>query len=220
MRIQAVRAERVTKRFDATMVLRGVDLEIVPGRLTLLEGANGSGKSTLLGVLAGTVRPDGGTVSSPPAEGIEARARVGLVSHETLAYGELTGRANVELAASFHGLDPAVAWEQVRERFELGSFAERKVRTNSRGQKQRVALARALVHAPDIVLLDEPTTGLDPVGVERLLKVLEEEVAAQRIVLVVSHEPQVFQRLAPRRIALEKGKIVEVSRSVAADARG
>ncbi|MEJ7728451.1 MAG: ATP-binding cassette domain-containing protein [Polyangiaceae bacterium] len=138
------------------------------------------------------------------------RGEVGWVSHETLAYPDLTGRQNVELAARFQGLERAAAWAEARERFDLGSFAERPLRTCSRGQRQRVALARALVHRPSLVLLDEPTAGLDKPGVERLREVVRGEVERGAVVVVVSHEPEVFLGFegVVARVRLDRGRVV------------
>jgi heme exporter protein A len=205
--IERVDVRAVTKRYGATMALRGVSARFEPGHVNVIVGPNGSGKSTLLGIIATTVRPTAGQVIySPLGEGsAEVRRRTGLLSHETLAYADLTGRQNVELAAATHGVDPAVAWPMVQERFELGAFADRALRTNSRGQKQRIALARALVHAPSLVLLDEPTTGLDERGTERLLRVIREEVQLGRVVVVVTHEPRALSGLDVKEWRLERG---------------
>jgi len=199
----------LVKTYGSTVALRGVDVTVEAGRLTLIEGANGSGKSTLLGILGTVIRPTSGEVVYEPL-GVDlsrVRATVGWLSHETLAYPDLTGRQNVELAAALHGLDIADAWSLAQERFELGTFASRPVRTCSRGQRQRVALARALVHGPSVVLLDEPTAGLDRGGVRRLLDVVEEEVARGALVAVVSHEPALFEQGARATIRLERGRV-------------
>jgi ABC-type multidrug transport system ATPase subunit len=211
----------LVKAFGPTLALRGVDLVLTTGRLTMIEGANGSGKTTLLGVLGTVVRPSGGEVryelgSGAVRDGADVRRAIGWLSHETLAYGDLSGRANVELAARFHGLDAAAAWDAAAARFELGVFAQRPLRTNSRGQRQRVALARALVHAPSLVLLDEPTAGLDRAGVARLVAVVAEEVERGAVVVVVSHEPEVFAGVAATRIVLERGRVQKAARTDAA----
>lgn len=213
MSVERIVFDRVVKTFGATAALRGVQGELCVGQLTLVEGANGSGKSTLLKILGTIVKPTSGTVVYEPiGEDRElVRGHIGWVSHEALAYGDLSGRENVELAAGFHGVDGGRAWERAKERFDLGRFAERPLRTNSRGQRQRVALARALVHEPPVVLLDEPTTGLDRAGVERLVGIVREEVASGRIVALVSHEPEIFGDLDPRRIVLERGKVVDAT---------
>jgi heme exporter protein A len=203
----AIEVTDVTKRFGATMALRGVSATFRSGELTIIEGANGSGKSTLLGILAFMLRPTSGTIVTKP-ELPAVREEVGWVSHETLAYADLSGRRNLELAAEWHGIDPKEAWEAAKERFDLGPFAERPLRTNSRGQRQRIALAKALVHRPRVVLLDEPTTGLDAAGVERLLRVVGDEVASDALVIVVAHDPEVFAEFEPRTLVLERGRAV------------
>ncbi|MEM1032381.1 MAG: ABC transporter ATP-binding protein [Myxococcota bacterium] len=207
--IERVVFERVTKTFGATAALRGVSGELRRGTLTLIEGANGSGKTTLLRVLGMSLRPTGGRVRYPPFGNDRQRIRceIGWVSHEPMAYGDLTGRQNIELAARAHGLPVEAAWEDVRARFELGRFAERPLRTNSRGQRQRVALARALVHRPSLVLLDEPTTGLDEAGASRLLDVLAGCLEEEAAVALVTHEPDRFRSLSAHHIVLDRGRV-------------
>lgn len=212
-RIRKVRFDRVVKTFGATAALRGVTGTIEPGHLTLIEGPNGSGKTTLLKILGTILPPSSGVVRYDPlgTDRHEVRREVGWLSHESLAYGDLSGRDNIELAAELHGLGPEDAWARTAERFELGRFALRPLRTNSRGQRQRVALARALVHEPSFILLDEPTTGLDKAGVARLLEVVAAEVGSGAVIVVVSHEPALFEPFSPGRIVLERGKVVEAS---------
>jgi len=202
-----VHVRGVTKRYGGTMALRGVTATFREGELVLVEGPNGSGKSTLLGVLGFAIRPTSGTVTIDPEKNAK-RADVGWLSHETLAYADLSGRKNLELAAEWYGLDAAEVWGAAQERFQLGAFAERPLRTNSRGQRQRVALAKALLHQPKILLLDEPTTGLDTVGVERLLVVVQEEVEQGAVVVVVAHDVSIFEGLRPRRLHLDRGRAV------------
>jgi len=200
----------LVKTYGATVALRGVDVSIEGNQGTLVEGANGSGKSTLLGILGTVIRPTAGKVRYEPLgdDPSVIRAAIGWLSHETLAYPDLTGRQNIEFVARLHGLDAAEAWAHAEARFELGAFALRPLRTCSRGQRQRVALARALLHRPALVLLDEPTAGLDRTGVARLLAVIEEEVERGAAVVVVSHEPEVFRALCRTRVVLERGRLV------------
>jgi heme exporter protein A len=206
--IQRVEARGVVKAYGSTMALRGVDATFQAARLTLIEGANGSGKTTLLGILGTVIRPTSGKVTYEPLgdDRSEIRAAIGWLSHETLAYPDLSGRQNIELVARLYGFDAAAAWSRAEERFELGAFARRPVRTCSRGQRQRIALARALIHEPSVVLLDEPTAGLDKGGVGRLVGVIAEEVGRGAGVVVVSHEPEVFRELAGARVVLERGR--------------
>lgn len=210
-RISRVITEGLVKTYGFTVALRGVNVSIDQSRLTLIEGANGSGKSTLLGILGTVIRPTSGRVTYEPLgdDLNDVRHEVGWLSHESLTYPDLSGRKNIELAAKVGGFPLDTSWDQVADRFELGAFVTRPVRTYSRGQKQRVALARALVHAPSLVLLDEPTTGLDKAGVKRLLSVVDDEVARGAAVVVVSHEPELFRERAKARWVLERGRVVE-----------
>lgn len=198
----------VTKRFGATMALRGVDASFAAGEVAVVVGPNGSGKSTLLGAMARTLQPTAGTVEYRPlTDDMAVRGEIGLLSHDTLAYGDLSGRANIEIAGELQGMNGHDAWERAKITFELGSFAERPVRTNSRGQRQRIALARALVHEPSVVLLDEPTTGLDSTGVERLLRVVANCQARGAIVIVVTHDADVFAGVSGAVWRMDRGKL-------------
>ena len=208
-RVARVVVEGVTKTFGAVVALRGVDVQFEAGTVTLLEGGNGAGKSTLMGIVGGVVRPSLGEVRFQDAGGQPVEAGIAWVAHETLCYPELSVRKNVELAAELAGEDAGAAWAAAEARFQLGSFAERRVRVCSRGQRQRAALARALVGETDIVLLDEPTAGLDKAGVARLQDVVREEGARGAVVLVISHEAAVWDGVATRRVRLERGRIVE-----------
>ncbi len=136
------------------------------------------------------------------------RRTLGWLGHDSLCYPDLTGRENIELAARLHGRDPSVVYARALERFDLGGFAERAVRTYSRGQRQRVALARALVHAPRLLLLDEPTTGLDSAGAARLVDVVREEAARGAAVVVVTHDAAFEAAVASDVVALERGRRV------------
>lgn len=206
--VKAIRLSGVTKRFGPTTALRGVSAEFEQSSINVVIGANGSGKSTLLGIVSLTLKPTAGEVAFDPLEDErEIRGEIGLLSHDSLAYGDLSGRRNIELAGELHGMTAAESWERARATFELGAFAERPVRTNSRGQRQRVALARALVHEPSVVLLDEPTTGLDPTGIERLLHIVEQTLARPTVMVVVTHEPDVFRKFAPRVWEMARGQL-------------
>ena len=203
-------ARGIVKSYGATVALRGVDAVLEAAKVTLIEGSNGSGKSTFLGIVGTVIRATSGTVEYEPLgeDRRLIRAEIGWLSHETLAYPDLTGRQNVELVARLHGIDAADAWHRAEERFELGAFARRPLRTCSRGQRQRVALARALIHEPSLILLDEPTAGLDRSGVQRLTAVVADEVKRGAAVVVVSHEPEVFRDQASARLVFERGRAV------------
>jgi heme exporter protein A len=130
------------------------------------------------------------------------------VGHESLCYLDLTGRQNIELAARLHGCDPREAFEAAQERFELGGFAGRRVRTYSRGQRQRIAVARAVVHRPSLLLLDEPTAGLDARATERLGRVVREEAERGAVVIVVTHDAAFAGAIDGPALWLDRGRVV------------
>jgi ABC-type multidrug transport system ATPase subunit len=209
----------VSRSFGTTVALRGVDASFSSGERIIVEGRNGSGKSTLIGILSTAIRPSKGEVSFEPQGGSEGgtgglgdiqsiRRQIGWVSHETHAYPDLTARQNVQLAAGLYRVDSQRAWGRVASRFGLDAFADRPVREQSRGQRQRVALARAFVHDPSVLLLDEPTAGLDVEGVQRLLEVVLEEAAKGAIVVLVTHDAMVANAVATRRVKLAAGRLV------------
>ena len=204
----------VTKSFPpAVRALRGVSVQFAPSKVSVVLGANGSGKSTLLSIIGTLAKPTSGKVSHGPlGKSRDAvRRTLGWLGHDALCYADLTGRENIELAAKLHGLEPDQAYESARERFELGAFAERAFRTYSRGQRQKVALARALVHEPKLLLLDEPTTGLDKSSVDRLLEVVRAEAKRGAVVIVVTHDDAFASSAADEKIVLERGSVKEAS---------
>jgi heme exporter protein A len=208
----SVELKGVTKTYGPVRALVGVSATFEAGRVSMVLGPNGSGKSTLLAIVGTLARPTSGRVSHGSfGRSREAvRSVLGWVGHESLCYAELTGRENIELAARLHGLDADRAFESARSRFKLEAFAERPFRTYSRGQRQRVALARALVHAPRLLLFDEPTTGLDTAGVETLRALVREEADRGAAVVVVTHDEPFARAAGDLRIVLEKGRLAEV----------
>jgi heme ABC exporter ATP-binding subunit CcmA len=207
----SVELRAVTKTFGPVRALVGVSVRFEAGQASLVTGPNGSGKSTLLAVVGTLAKPTSGEVDHGALGRTrdEVRRTLGWVGHDTLCYGDLTGRENIELAARLHGLSPKSAMARAAERFELGAFADRVVRTYSRGQRQRVALARALVHDPKLLLLDEPSAGLDAASVTRLVGVVREEVTRGAVVVVVTHDPALAEALGGVEVALERGRVVE-----------
>jgi ABC-type multidrug transport system ATPase subunit len=208
---------QVSKAYGPVRALRGVSLRVEPGCVLAVLGGNGAGKSTLLSLLATLTRPNSGEISHGPlgAGALEIRGQLGWLGHDALVYGELSGRENVELAAALYGMDRARAYARMAERFELAAFADRLVRTYSRGQRQRIALARALVADPKLILLDEPTTGLDKVAAARLGAVIREEQARGAYVVVVTHDVGFAKGYCDASVELERGKIVAQSEAIA-----
>jgi len=204
----AVTLTHVSKSFGAVRAVIDVTLELQPGRVHVIEGANGSGKSTLLALVGTLIRPTSGAIAwgELGASLSDVRAHLGWLGHDTLCYPDLTGRENVELAARLAGVDVGAAWKKSAERFSIGEFASRPMRTASRGQRQRVALARALVHEPKLLLLDEPSTGLDRASVARVERVIAEESARGAIVVVVTHDAA-FAHGETSRFQMDRGRL-------------
>jgi heme exporter protein A len=208
-RITRIEVDGVSKLYGSTAALRGVSTQFEPGPITFIEGPNGAGKSTLLGIIGTMVQPTAGRVLYAPigTTRLTIRSQIGWVAHESHCYRELSGRQNVELSARLYGVDPEEAWTRVSGRVGAEPFGDRPVGSLSRGQKQRIALARALVHDPSVLLLDEPLSGLDVAGMERMELILTQEAKRGTIVIVVSHQQGMARRLSGRRLSIIAGRL-------------
>ncbi len=205
-----VELAKATRLYGSTVALREASARFDAGSVTVLEGPNGSGKSTMLGLLSTSVRPTSGAVTWHPLGDDRATVRphVGWLGHEAGVYPDLSGEENLRWAAALYGLDAGAA-ARACDRVGLGRVGLRPVRTLSRGQRQRVARARARVHAPSLLLLDEPSTGLDTAGTALLLALVQEELTRGAIVALVTHDPALGDALGARRLRLERGRIVD-----------
>ena len=174
-------------------------------------GANGSGKSTLLRVLAGLLRPARGTVlvgGDDPAAAPRARRRIGYVGHEAMLYGGLTIGENLQLYAALYALEaPAARVDEVCALLDLTRYRDTVVARLSRGLMQRAAVARALLHAPDVLLLDEPFSGLDPDAAARLAEHVAAFRRGGRTVVLATHQGTDAVRLASDVRLLADGRL-------------
>ena len=200
-------------------VLRGVDAAFDDGAVHVVEGANGSGKSTLLSILAGRMRPSSGRAllqegDAALAEGTALRQVVGWLGHDLGLYADLDAFQNVALHARLRGLDAERAWAQATESLNISALRTRRVRELSRGQRQRVALARTLLGDPPVLLLDEPSTGLDVAAVESLSRLLRALQTRGRIVGAVTHDVTFARAGGGRGWRMADGKLSEVGRGV------
>lgn len=207
-----IRAESVEVLAGRRALLGGVSLQVGPGEVLALFGPNGAGKSTLLRVLAGLQNPTRGEVwvgGQPLAGGPpSARGRIGYLGHASLLYPLLTGEENLRFYASLYGLTGARQAERVRSllaRVGLEWSAMDLVRTYSRGMLQRLAIARAWLARPDVLLLDEPHTGLDPDASAALESLIAEARAAGSAVVLVAHGVEDALRVATRVAVLDGG---------------
>ncbi len=177
--IAMIEVRNLTKAFGSKYALRGVNLRVMPGESLALFGPNGAGKTTLIRILSSLSRPSGGTVRiggldlAKHADGI--RRYLGVVSHAPLLYDSLTAEENLHFFARLYGMPkPEARIAAMLERVGLYPRRGDLVRTFSRGMVQRLAIARALLHDPEVLLLDEPDTGLDPQAAEMLHGLLAE----------------------------------------------
>jgi heme exporter protein A len=209
----SVEVRDLVKLYGPTRALAGVAFTLQAGQVTAIEGPNGSGKSTLLSLLALLGRPTRGELrfgDHDPRRTAGLRARIGLLAHAPMVYPDLTGQENLAFFAGLYGRG-RTQLDAVSERFELGAFMARPARTYSRGQLQRLSLARALLHEPRLLLLDEPSTGLDAHGVRRLSDAIAAERARGAIVVLVTHDAPLAESLADRRLQLERGRIASAA---------
>jgi heme exporter protein A len=207
-----LQAVGLVRSFGGRRAVNEVSFTLGPGDCLALFGPNGAGKTTLLRLLAGLLQPSEGSVRVNGVSlksGAEARAQVGLVSHASMLYGVLTVRENVELAARLYGLaDPPHAAMAALALMGVEDRADAPARTLSRGLQQRVSIARAMVHAPRLLLCDEPYTGLDVAGSAALTEVLTERREAGAALLLVTHNLTEGLALATQAAIMRRGRFV------------
>jgi heme exporter protein A len=207
-----ITVKKLVKRFGLKTVLRGVDFEVQPGEFVALLGPNGAGKTTFLRILASLSRPSIGEVRVAgfrlPNEAAAVRARLGVVSHLPLLYGDLSAEENLRFYGRMYGivdLEPRIT--EVLEMVGLDARRKDLVRTFSRGMQQRLAIGRAVLHDPDVMLFDEPYTGLDQDASSMLDEVLKTVAAQGRTVVMTSHDLARAEDLATRFDILSRGVI-------------
>jgi heme exporter protein A len=209
---RAIEVVGLRKSFGSLSVLRGVDLEVLPGERVLLVGPNGSGKTTLIKVLATLLRPTAGYALVAGFDVVRqaelVRRCVGFVSHQTLLYGELTVAENLAFYAHMYGVEDGGRARELLSLVGLSERAGRQTRTLSRGMQQRLALARVALHRPPVLLLDEPDAGLDQQGVAVLDGMLTDSSGSGCATLFTSHNLQRGLDMATRVAVLSKGRIV------------
>jgi heme exporter protein A len=205
-------ARKLVKRFGTKTVLRGIDFHVERGEFVALLGSNGAGKTTFLRILASLSRPSLGEVRlagySLPHQAAQVRARLGFVSHQPLLYGDLSAEDNLRFYARMYGLrKPEARIAEVLDLTGLRVHRREPVRTFSRGMQQRLSLGRAILHDPDILLFDEPYTGLDQDAALMLDDLLAKISAQGRTIVMTSHDLARTESLATRFDILARGVI-------------
>lgn len=204
---------KLTKTYGLVPVLRGVNLQVQEGEFVTLVGPNGAGKSTLMRILATLIKPSAGEILiggwSLPEQAGRVRRHLGYISHQSLLYADLTALENLLFFARLYQLDSPEKRAETALR-AVGLYGRRHdfVRTFSRGMTQRLTIARGTIHEPDILLLDEPYTGLDQTAIETLDQILVNLHRQGRTILLITHDLLHGWRLANRVVVLHKGRLV------------
>jgi ABC-type multidrug transport system ATPase subunit len=192
-----IKTRGLGRRFGSKRVVRDLDLEVRAGELLLVTGPNGSGKSTLLSLMAGLLAPTEGEI-----EVDLPRGGIGYLAHEPLVYKELSALENLDLYGRlYHVTERRETIGALLERFGLWEARHERVGSFSRGMQQRLALCRVLLHGPELLLLDEPYSGLDA-SARTLVDDVLTEAAGSRTLVVASHEPEHVLPLATQALAL------------------
>ena len=219
-----VATENLTRTFGSRRAVDEVTLSVGSGDVLAVFGPNGAGKTTLLRILGGILKPSAGKASVGGVTlpgGADVRRRIGIVSHHSLLYDALTARENVEFAARLYGVkDVHHKAERALSSMQILDRADTSVRALSRGMRQRVSIARATVHDPDVVLADEPFTGLDIVGSRALSSLLSGLRDGGAALVLVTHNVDEGLSLATHATIMRRGKLVRLeSRSTIDPAR-
>ncbi|MEU7848125.1 ATP-binding cassette domain-containing protein [Micromonospora parva] len=208
---RTLRLDGVDRSFGDRQVLNNVSFEVAAGRMTGFVGANGAGKTTTMRIILGVLSADAGEVSwGGTALTRQDRRRFGYMPEERGLYPKMTTREQVAYLGRLHGLDAAAArraTDALLERVGLGERGNDLLETLSLGNQQRAQIAAALVHDPEVLVLDEPFSGLDPLAVDTVVTVLRERASAGAPVLFSSHQLDVVERLCDDLVIIGDGVI-------------
>jgi ABC-type multidrug transport system ATPase subunit len=203
----------VSRHFERRRAVSRISLQAHAGEIVGLLGPNGAGKSTLIALLATLARPTTGEIwyggqNSRRTGAAMTRRHIGLLAHELHLYAELSARQNLSFFAELYGLDPRSTVGAALENAGLADRADEEISGFSRGMRQRLALERALLHAPRLVLLDEPFTGLDDDAVRVVSERLRRLAASGAIVFLATHDLDVAEGLVTRVALIRDGRLL------------
>jgi ABC-2 type transport system ATP-binding protein len=210
-----INVERLTKTYGATEALRGVSFIVPAGQVCGYLGPNGAGKSTTVKILTGTLRPTSGAASvagfDVVAQPLEVKRRIGYVPETGTVYSSLSANEYLALVGALHEMDPAEVAERtdrMLDLFQIKDAADRRLDTLSKGMRQKVVISAALLHDPEIVLFDEPLSGLDANAAWLIKDIVRGLADRGKTVLYCSHILDVVERLCERVIILDRGRVV------------
>ena len=210
--MQAIEIEGLTRLYRNGRGVRGVNLSVAEGEVFGFLGPNGAGKTTLIRTVMGFLTPQAGRIhvlgTDAVARSREVRRRVGYLPSDPALYDFLTGRQNIDFSLRVRGLRDNGRVAMLAERLDVD--LDRRLKSLSRGNKQKVALVAALAHDPDLLILDEPTTGLDPLIQEAFSGLIKEEQARGKTIFMSSHVLSEVEALCDRVAFIRDGEIVTV----------
>jgi ABC-2 type transport system ATP-binding protein len=205
----------VSKRYGAKVAVEDLNLAIEPGELFAFLGPNGAGKTTTIKMMCGLLYPTTGTVRvggfDMQTQGDQARQLISYLPDVPYLYEKLTGREFLQFIADMYGMPPAKSREKIAEvisLFELGDFVDDLTERYSHGMRQRTVFASGLLHEPKVLIVDEPTVGLDPASVRKLKNILLNQVRGGATVFLSTHSLDIVQELASRIGIIHKGRMI------------
>jgi ABC-2 type transport system ATP-binding protein len=205
-----VSAEKLTKTFGSHRGIVGVDFMVTDGEIFGFLGPNGAGKSTTIRLLTGLSHPTSGAVTvfglDPVVAAVDVHRRIGYLPGELALHPRLSGREHVDFAAKVRGMRDRTFIDELVERFQVD--LERPTRTLSKGNRQKIGILLAVMHRPELVILDEPTTGLDPLMQDEFERLMRELVSTGATIFLSSHELDEVQRVATRVAIIRDGHLV------------
>jgi ABC-2 type transport system ATP-binding protein len=211
--IAAIHTSRLTKRYADRVAVAGIDLEVEPGTIFGFLGPNGAGKTTTILMLLGILPPTSGSVSllgeAMTPEALPLRTRVGVVSEHQSLYGEMTTAQYLAFFADLYAVpNSAARITELLGVLDLEGRRHSRIKEFSHGMQQKLAVARALLHAPDLLIMDEPASGLDPYGISQVRELIYEQKRAGKTVFLSSHILSEIEQTADRVAILARGTIV------------
>ena len=203
-----VKVQNVSKIYGRTAAVRDVSFALAPARFYVLRGENGAGKSTLLRMIAGLNQPTQGEVLVFGQKTKDALAQIGYMAHAPLLYDELSGMENLRFFAELYGIRSGDVVREAMQRVGLDPALSRRVGQYSQGMRQRLSLARAIFHSPQLLLLDEPFSNVDPESSAQIARLLAAMRSAGNTILLVTHQLGLLAEMADEFLVLSAGELV------------
>ena len=206
-----VQIDNVARSFGRVVALAELSMAVARGTVAVLVGPNGAGKTTAVRLMTGALRPQNGTIrvfgEDPLVSGESVRRRCGVVAAKPALYDRLTGRDNLQYAAELYGV-PGARIDEAAERFGISNALDLRVGGYSTGMKSRLALARAVLHEPELLLLDEPTAGLDPEAARAVLAHIDWMAETGKTVIMCTHLLLEAEGIADQVVIMDRGRSV------------